>query len=150
LCEPLAALHDLGIVHRDIKPGNIMLRGSRRGILEPVLSDLGVALLPGEEHRPGVGTPAFMAPEQRTETTIDTRADVYSVGVMLAAMLGGYPGPTGKIGDLLDRCLSESPGARPRDARDLGQMVAAVCASESRNDEFRSDLARIPELSSRS
>lgn len=145
VCRPLAALHELGIVHRDIKPGNILLRNS--SFDDPVLTDLGVALLAGEEHRPGIGTIAFMAPEQRTGKDVDARADVYAAGVMLAAMLGGYPGPTGPVGDLLDRCLSESPGGRPSDAVELGQIVASIRRVEERNEEFRTDLKHIADLS---
>jgi tRNA A-37 threonylcarbamoyl transferase component Bud32 len=147
VCRPLAALHDQGIVHRDIKPGNILIRSD--GVRELVLTDLSIALLPGEAHRPGVGTVAYMAPEQRTETSLDARADVYSVGVMLAAMLGGYPGPTGAVGDLLDRCLSENPGGRPRDARELGQMVASIRGAERHREQVLADLKRVAELAAR-
>ena len=108
-----------------------------------MLTDLGVALLAGESHEPGVGTPAFMAPEQRTETSIDARADVYAVGVMLAAMLGGYPGPQGAVGDLLDRCLSENPGGRPQDALELGQLVTSVRFASSRKEEYQRDIEQV-------
>ncbi len=147
LCGPLGALHDLGIVHRDVKPGNIMLRG---GDLErPVLTDLGVALLPGETHEPGLGTPAFMSPEQRSETDLDARADVYSTGVMLAAMLGGYPGPRGPVGDFLDRCLCEEPGGRPRDAHDLRRQVDVLRETLFQDDGHRADMTEIAKLSDR-
>jgi serine/threonine protein kinase len=142
VCRPLAAVHAAGIVHRDVKPANVL----RRADGTPVLTDLGVALLPDEEHDPGVGTPAYMAPEQQTEREIDARADVYAVGVMLAEMLGGYPGPPGRVGDLIDQCLCESPGGRPRDAAELGRLVRAVLAAEEAPPEFAADLARIGEL----
>lgn len=147
LCGALAALHKAGIVHRDVKPGNILFRKERPD--DPVLTDLGVALLPGEDHEPGTGTPAYMAPEQRTEADIDARADVYAVGVMLAAMLGGYPGPKGPVGDLLDRCLSEAPGGRPRDAAELGREVSALRASLARAGEYQADMAAVIDLAGR-
>lgn len=144
LCGPLGALHDLGIVHRDVKPGNIMLREGLLG--RPVLTDLGVALLPGEKHEPGLGTPAFMSPEQRSEAVIDARADVYSTGVMLAAMVGGYPGPRGPLGELLDRCLCEEPAGRPRDAHDLRRQIESLQDALSHADEHRADLSLIGEM----
>jgi tRNA A-37 threonylcarbamoyl transferase component Bud32 len=146
VCQPLGALHQEGIVHRDIKPGNILLRAGELG--RPVLTDLGVALLPGEGHQPGVGTPAFMAPEQRTETSLDARADVYALGVLLAALLGGYPGPEGPVGDLLERCLNEAPAGRPRDAVELAELVAGLRWRLENDAMYRDDVQRVTELSS--
>lgn len=141
LCAPLAALHDVGIVHRDIKPGNILLRW---GMLHaPVLTDLGIALLPGERHEPGVGTPAYMSPEQRTSQEIDSRSDVYAVGVILAAMLGGHPGQSGPVAELLDRCLCEEAAGRPRDARELGDRIESVRAGLRHADVHVSDVVAI-------
>ena len=56
----LAAVHGAGVIHRDLKPDNIILRGGDA----PVLIDFGVALLAGGRDQPGAGTPAYMAPEQ--------------------------------------------------------------------------------------
>ena len=136
----------LGIIHRDVSHQNILL--SQSG--EVKLVDFGIAKAAGRIQQTAVGVlkgkHAFMAPEQRTETRLDPRADVYAVGVMLAAMLGGYPGPKGPVGDLLDRCLSENPGGRPRDAQELGQLVTSIRLAEARKEEYLRDLKRVAEL----
>jgi serine/threonine-protein kinase len=83
-----------GIVHRDIKPGNILMEASSR---RPMITDFGVARSyggVGDESRMLVGTPTYMAPEQIVSNLVDGRADVYATGVMLFEMLVGklpYP-----------------------------------------------------------
>lgn len=89
LCEGLAQAHEHGIVHRDVKPGNVML--TRDGGVK--LLDFGLALL-NESVRttvPGnsIGTPAYMSPEQFRGETCDARTDIWSLGVVLYEMLTG-------------------------------------------------------------
>ena len=109
----LAYAHSLGIVHRDIKPGNIMLEGD-----EAVVADFGIARAitsVGHEHitRTGItmGTPAYMSPEQAgREDTIDGRSDVYALGCVLYQMLVGEPpftGPTSQA--IIARHMHEPP-----------------------------------------
>lgn len=81
----LAAVHAAGLIHRDLKPDNVILRSDDA----PVLIDFGVALLAGERHQAGIGTPAYMAPEQVRGERIDARADLYALGVMAHEMLTG-------------------------------------------------------------
>lgn len=99
----LACVHDRGLVHRDVKPGNVHL-GQRQGdTWEVRLIDFGVAKEIGEraperidlsDERPGswgriVGTPEYMAPEQVIGAHVDARADLYAVGVMLFRLVTG-------------------------------------------------------------
>lgn len=95
LCAALAAVHRAGIVHRDLKPGNIMLVNRRSTPDFVKLLDFGIAKLRDESHEGPrgpeqvIGTPGFMAPEQLLGQPVDALADVYSLGVVLFAMLTG-------------------------------------------------------------
>lgn len=90
VAEALSAARHLNIVHRDIKPDNLMLTGDG----EVKLADLGIAKVPGEsgnaEHPRIVGTPAYISPEQcRDSSVADCRSDIYSLGVTLYEILTG-------------------------------------------------------------
>ncbi len=97
--QALVAAHDAGVIHRDIKPGNIFLcrEPEPQGLLDcqPKLVDFGVAAN-ADVHigRAGdvVGTPAYMAPEQaRGDAPIDVRCDIYSLGATLFELIAGRP-----------------------------------------------------------
>jgi len=91
IARGLAAAHAVGVVHRDLKPDNVMLVGER-----VVITDFGIARL-AEGHRDAtqtqtqtiIGTPAYMAPEQIEGGVIDGRTDVYALGVVLFEMTTG-------------------------------------------------------------
>jgi serine/threonine-protein kinase len=76
---------DLGIVHRDVTPRNVLLSWSG----EVKLTDFGIALLAGDESSKTAGTPAYMAPEQARGEPTDPRADVYAVGLVLREAVTG-------------------------------------------------------------
>ncbi len=86
----LAALHEAGALHRDLKPGNVLMRSPDR----IALTDFGLAkhaALEMDITDPGMifGTPHYMSPEQGHGETVDERSDLYSLGVILYEMLTG-------------------------------------------------------------
>jgi serine/threonine-protein kinase len=107
LANGLAAAHDLGILHRDLKPDNVLF--DERG--EPRLVDFGLALDANTRDRMTatgvvVGTPTYMSPEQaRGEKELDVRADVYGLAAVLYAMLTGSP-PFKDRGSLLKTLMA--------------------------------------------
>lgn len=106
----LAHAHRLGIVHRDVKPANVIVDWARRRV---TLTDFGLASLAGGERtQTGVvlGSPAYMAPEQLAGAPAGPSGDLYSLGVMMFQLLTGrlpYEGDT--LGELLRRVAQEPP-----------------------------------------
>jgi serine/threonine-protein kinase len=93
--QGLAAVHTLGVRHRDLKPGNMMLEPSGGAVERVVLIDFGFAALEGASKLTlqgyVVGSLSYMAPERLTGEPGDERADLYSMGIVLYEMLVGRP-----------------------------------------------------------
>lgn len=135
VCDALAVAHDDGIIHRDLKPANIFLSETRHGEVVKVL-DFGIAKLVGEHMDENLtaqdallGTSDYMAPERINNGEIDGRSDVYSLGVMLFAMLTGER-PFFKEGntalDVIMSHLNETPPLPSSLNPDIPPKVEAV------------------------
>ena len=115
LCEALQCVHDRGLVHRDLKPTNVLVTRAGRG----KLTDFGVVKDQGGQFTTQltvagklVGTVAFMAPEQITGEVVDGRTDLYSLGACLYVMLTGKrPIVADTVAGYLARHLTEQPAA---------------------------------------
>lgn len=129
LALALAHAHAQGVVHRDIKPGNVMV-DLPTGRLK--LTDFGIAgLADTSRTRTGVvlGTPVYMAPEQLAGAQADARSDLYSLGVLLFHLLTGQlPHEHASLGELL-RQVAREPAPDVRTLRpELSPALAAVVA----------------------
>ena len=152
----LAEAHRLGIVHRDIKPDNLIFPGG--DLARPVLIDFGIARRTAQQRditRTGlmVGTPGYMAPEQARGEIIDARADVFSLGCVLHECLTGVPAFAGAtetavwvkiilceprdltlagvdppLAQLVARLLARAPADRFADAGEVASALAGLGA----------------------
>jgi eukaryotic-like serine/threonine-protein kinase len=129
LADALAHAHARGVVHRDVKPQNVLVPDRPAGAVAK-LADFGVAHLAGDEPltRTGdvVGTLAYMAPEQADGARVDARADLYSLGLVLyEALAGVQPVRAGSPAATLRRIGTVLPGLG-RLRRDLPQELTAA------------------------
>ena len=145
IAAALAEAHGKGIIHRDLKPGNIMIAKSGVKVLDFGLARSGQDETVTASHMI-MGTPAYMAPEQREGKPADARTDIYSFGCVLYEMLtGARVGPQRrrirprKLEKIVSRCLEEDPGRRWQSAAELQRELAAV-------SPVRRGRARLPAL----
>lgn len=125
LCQALHVLHSMGAVHRDVKPENVILRGS-----DAVLIDFDAARIYKDESESDtqvLGTTGFAAPEQYGIFQSDERADIFSLGVLLNIMLTGkHPSremAAGKMGRIVRKCTMTAPEQRYQSARALMEVL---------------------------
>ena len=142
VARALDALAGHGIVHRDVKPENILFRGRE----EAVLTDFGIAVEAGVQPASATvpGTSGYMSPEQAAGGTVDSRSDLYSLGVVFHLMLTGEAPPAPEDGgpaargairlpeslsayrDVLARWLHEDPGERFQTGAEVIRALDAV------------------------
>jgi serine/threonine-protein kinase len=150
LCRALARAHARQVVHRDVKPANILL--GRDGRVK--VGDFGVARLAEGTSQPGgttaIGTPRYMSPEQARGERTTPASDVYAVGVVLYEMLAGrppFPGDSavevavrhlsdpppplppsvpGELAEIVERALAKEPGARFADGAAMAIALEAT------------------------
>jgi FixJ family two-component response regulator len=148
IARALDAIHERGVIHRDLKPPNILFRDNGR----PVIVDFGLAKNLSANttltrHGEVIATPRYMSPEQCLGKPADHRSDLYSLGVIFYEMLSGRrlyeaEGPAGLVYQhvhgplpqlparlagyqgILDRLLAKSPEERFQNARELYSMIA--------------------------
>lgn len=113
VAEALHAAHGHGLVHRDVKPSNVMVETTDGGSFKAYVLDFGLAL---EQTSPAtttfelMGTPHFMAPEQlHQESRPDRRTDVYALGATFYTVLAGRPPFRGRLVDIMRKVVEEEP-----------------------------------------
>ncbi|MBC7924871.1 MAG: serine/threonine protein kinase [Bryobacteraceae bacterium] len=125
LCAGLAAAHEKGVLHRDLKPGNIML--DSRG--QVVLTDFGLAAVAAEIAGSEVrsGTPAYMAPEQLAGKEVTVRSDIYALGLVLYELFTGKrPFEAESLAELVQAREESSPASLTSHVRDLDPAIERV------------------------
>src|SRR5881394_3415797 len=150
----LAVAEVCGVVHRDIKPSNIMLESDPSETLTVKLIDYGVAKVMGPQAEPGIeqtqagfiGTPAFASPEQFAgvqQLPIDTRSDIYSLGVTLWYLLTGRTPFVGRtMEEIRVRQTSELPLEQLKGLHLPGQVVALLKSMLAPDPKDRPQTAR--------
>ena len=125
LCQALWVLHSMGVVHRDVKPDNVIIRGN-----EAVLIDFDASRVYKNEIQEDtqiLGTTGFAAPEQYGLSQSDGRTDIYALGVLLNIMLTGeHPSRKlagGRMGRIVQKCTMVNPNKRYKNILHLMEIL---------------------------
>lgn len=172
-CAQVAAAiahgHEHGVVHRDVKPENVLIERGPSG-LRARLGDFGIAFTKTEARLTHsgalVGTPNYMSPEQIEDSAVDGRTDIYSLGVVLYECVTGRPPFVGPVASVLYRigyepaprpseigrqvdpeleglimgCLAKDPAQRPKDAHELAMRLERFASSLEGSDAVLSTM----------
>ena len=155
VCQVLTAAHEIGLVHRDIKPDNIFLHRGRDGEVVKVL-DFGIAKLVGSSDdraltavRQVIGTPFYMAPERLRSEPHDGRADVYSLGILAYEMLtSGSPfGADTSVEEMAMLHLNAQPVPLRQRLPDVPEAIERVIlAALDKQPRYRPDAEEFAEV----
>ncbi len=146
--EALEAAHSRGIVHADVKPGNLFVSSD----WQVKLTDFGIALPAGSSSGRYAGTPRYMSPEQARGEALDGRSDIYSLGAVLRDMSSGHcalPRPPKPLATIIALCLQDNPADRFQTATDLKIALQALAQASGpkRNALIGSTPGRVRFLS---
>lgn len=147
--DALGRIHTHGIVHRDVKPANILLGKDDSGRYVAKLMDFGIARMANEtdgvtiltqEGTGGPGTPVYMAPEQidsKKYGVVSPATDVYAMGIVLYQMLSGKPPFTGSLTEVFNGHLNQSPPPIALSGNESGSLEQVIQNALAKNPLHR-------------
>lgn len=127
ICRALDFAHSKGVIHRDIKPGNILLTSEQQTVK---VTDFGIARLDGGGHTQTdhlLGTPQYMSPEQCKGERVDGRSDLFSVGALLYELLTRQkPFPGENVAAIMHQVLTQTPAPPATLSSDIPQPLSDI------------------------
>ncbi len=153
LADALACAHEQNVIHRDMKPANVLMAG----LTQPKITDFGLARFTDSESQATqigtvMGSPAYMSPEQATGQTIDARSDIYAFGILLYELLAGRPPFTGESTQVMAAQVTRAPDDIRTRRADVPEALAVLVmhllekAPEDRPPTMRAVAARLNDM----